>query len=135
MDYSSGSEASLPVNDDNLEYIFDWDDYNAVAEIDQVYTTQCATDEYALFEFKVQNDNSTDGITIDWTGQSDVAPSDSTVYLQVYNRDSTVWETIDSDGTTAADTDFDLQGTVTTSLSDYYDAGHWIACRVYQEVK
>lgn len=45
------------------------------------------------------------------------------------------WEMIDSDGTTAADTDFDMQGTVTTSLSDYYDGSNWIACRVWQEAK
>jgi len=40
---------------------------------------------------------------------------------------------LDSNNTTAADIDFDLDGSVVANLANYYDDGNWIACRVYQE--
>ncbi len=68
-----------------------------------------------------------------WDGQSSVAPSTSTVYLQVYNRTTGSWETKDSDSTAGADTDFELKTTITANLNNYYDANGWVAYRVYQE--
>ena len=100
---------------------------------DGVRVAQTATDEHAIFLFKDKNDNATDGISVTWNGQTDLAPSSSTVYLQIYNRDSTAWENLDSDSTTGVDTDFDLTGSVSENLDDYYDANNWVACRVYQE--
>jgi len=94
---------------------------------------QTASDEFAIFEWKDQNTNSTDKIEPSWNGQTDRAPSVSTVYLQIYNRNSTTWETLDSDNTTGINTDFDLTGTQSINLSDYYDGSNWVSCRVYQE--
>ncbi len=44
------------------------------------------------------------------------------------------WETLDSDSTTAIDTEFTLTGEQATDLSNYYDTGNKVALRVYQEV-
>jgi len=55
----------------------------------------------------------------------------STVFLQIYNRDTTTWETIDSDNSTAADTDFILTADM-ADLTDYKDNNNVIVCRVYQ---
>lgn len=104
-----------------------------MATSDDVRVAQTATDENALFLFKDKNDNNTEGIEVSWEGQTDYAPSSSTVYLQIFNRTSGDWETLDSDNTTAVDTDFTLTGTQTTGLSNYYDANYWVACRVWQE--
>lgn len=79
--------------------------------------------------------DSNDVIITNWKGKTNLAPSQSTVYLQIYNRNSDSWETLDSDDTTGSDTEFSLSGTQSSNLSDYYDASNWVACRVYQEAK
>ena len=94
---------------------------------------QTATDEFGIFLFKDKNTNDTQTIQVDWNGQSDRAASDSTIYLQIYNRNSTTWETLNSNDVAVANVDFDLTGTQSTNLSNYYDENYWVACRVYQE--
>ena len=66
-----------------------------------------------------------------WDGQSTLAPSASTVYLQIYNYDTPAWETIDSDDTTGPDIDFVLEGNI-ADLTDYKSPSEYITCRVYQ---
>jgi hypothetical protein len=72
-------------------------------------------------------------ITVTWEGQSTLAASSSTVYLQVFNYNSGSWETVDSDSTAAANTDFILTGYIDTNVSNYYDVGNVVAFRIYQE--
>ena len=124
--------AVLPADDTDLENAFTPDDYDDVAIDDGVRVAQTAIAEFAVFLFKDKHTED-DAINVKWNGQSDLAPSDSAIYLQIYNRDTTAWETLDSDDATAADTDFDLEGQVVANLADYFDANFWIACRVYQE--
>ena len=69
---------------------------------------------------------------LEWEGQSTLAPSASTVYLQIYNRDTPGWETVDSDDAEDANTDFILLVNM-PDLTDYKDASNVISCRVYQE--
>jgi len=52
--------------------------------------------------------------------------------LQIYNRDTPGWENVDTDSTTAADTDFILTGNI-ADLTNYKDGSNVISCRVYQE--
>ena len=115
-----------------MENAFTPDDYDDVALDNGVRVAQTATDEYSAFLFKDKHTEDA-AINVTWNGQSDLAPSDSTIYLQIYNRITPTWETLDSDNTTAADTDFDLEGQVVANLDQYFDNDFWIACRVYQE--
>jgi len=69
---------------------------------------------------------------LEWEGQTDLAPSSSTVFLQIFNRNTPAWETVDSDNTTAADTDFTLEANI-PDLTNYKNASNVISCRVYQE--
>jgi len=86
--------------------------------------------DYVLHQFK---DYTTETkITLHWNGQSNLAPSSSTVYLQIYNRNTTTWDTVDSDGVTAAATDFDLEANI-ADLTNYLDEELIICCRVYQQ--
>jgi hypothetical protein len=91
---------------------------------------QTATGEYAIHEFKdyVGSENS---CTLNWEGQSNLPPSSSAVVLQIYNQNSTTWETVDSDNTTGAGTDFTLAGNI-ADLTNYKTVGNTISCRVYQ---
>ena len=124
--------AALPADDADLENAFTPDDYDDVALDDGTRVAQTATDEYSAFLFKDKHTEDA-AINVTWNGQSDLAPSVSTVYLQIYNRITPTWETLDSDDTTAADTDFDLEGQVVANLDQYFDGDFWISCRVYQE--
>jgi len=130
--YSRGDVAAMPADDTDLENEFTSGEYTQVETDNADRVAQTATGEYAAFLFKNKH---TGQATIDvtWNGQSDLAPSESTIYLQIYNRITPGWETLDSDNATAADTDFDLEGQVTVDLANYFDVDNWIACRVYQE--
>lgn len=131
-DYSRGDNAALGADDTDLENLFTWTEYQNVATNDGTRVAQTATNEYAEFLFKNKNDNTTDSIQVTWDGQSDLAPSSSTVYLQIYNRTTEEWETKDSDNSSAVNTDFELTSTITANLNNYYDVSGWVACRVYQ---
>jgi hypothetical protein len=123
----------LPANDADLETPFTCPEYIYVKTDDDVYTTIAgAGGQYTLKQFKNKHTNDTDNIVLTWKGKSNKAPSSSTVYLQIYNRNSTTWENLDSDSVTGADVEFTLSGSITSNHSDYYDAGNWISCRVYQ---
>ena len=70
--------------------------------------------------------------TLEWEGQTSLAPSSSTVYLQIYNRNSAEWDTVDSDNSSPVDTDFILTVDI-GDLTDYKDGSNVVSCRVYQE--
>ena len=123
----------MPTDDTNLETAFICTDYAKVKTDDDIYVQQCATDEYSISLFKQQGAAATSVIIVNWKGKSSKDTSDSTVFLQIYNRDTTAWETLDSDNATAINTEFTLSGTQSINLVDYYDVGNWVACRIYQE--
>lgn len=130
QEYTRGDEVSLPGNDNNLETNYSAQDTVDVATSDDVRVAQAAEGQYAIHQFKdfVGSEND---CTVLCELQSTLAPSLSTVYLQIYNRNSSSWETIDSDNTSAADTDFILTASI-PNLTNYKDASNVIACRVYQ---
>lgn len=130
--YSRGDQGSLPASDTNLESLFTTTGYANVLTDDNVYEAQTATDQYAIAQFKNKATNASDQIFVSWTGKSSLAPSTSQVVLQIYNRDTTTWETLDTDSATGADSEFTLTGSKTTNLADYYDSNNWVSCRVYQ---
>lgn len=132
--YTRGDVAALPADDTDLENAFTDGEYTQVETDDADRVAQTATDEYSAFLFKDKHTSQED-IDVKWNGQSDLAPSDSTIYLQIYNRITPGWETLDSDALTGANADFDLEGQIVADLGDYFDANFWIACRIYQEAK
>ena len=129
--YTRGDYADLPADDTNLENSYSAQDYLDVNEDDGTRVGQTATSQHAIHEFKDFVGDET-AVTLLWNGQSTQAPSVSTVYLQIYNQNTTEWDAVDNDSTTAADTDFDLTGAI-ADLTDYKSDG-MISCRVYQEM-
>ena len=108
-------------------------EYSDVATENDVYVAQEGTSEYLVIQFKNQFDDNTGSINIICKARSDLAPMSAPVYLQIYNRTSGLWETIDTDNSSSADTKFTLSAAVSTGLSNYYDGSYWVACRIYQE--
>lgn len=130
--YTREVESSLQTTTDtNLSTSFT---SSEVSDVDSDDATRITTtgQGYLVHMFKVKNDNNTEQINLSWNGQTSLDPSTSTVYLQIYNRNSTTWETIDSYTTATIDTDFTMSGNQTTNLSNYYDSNYWVSCRVYQ---
>jgi len=120
----------LPTNDNNLETGYSAQDYLDVDTKNDVRVSQTATSQFALHQFKdYVADNSR---TLEWEGQTNLVPTASTVYLQIYNRNTPAWETVDSDNTTAEDTDFILTANV-NDLTNHKDGSGVVSCRVYQE--
>jgi len=129
--YTRGDEVSLPSDDTNLAVSFTTQEYTDVETEDGVRVSQSSTGDNSIFLFKNKNTQQ-DNISITCNTRSDLAPLSSTVYLQIYNRNSLEWETLSSNNTALANIDFDLTGTQTTNLSNYFDANFWVSCRVYQ---
>ena len=121
----------MPADDTDLENAYSDQDYIDVNTKNDVWVEQTASSEYAMHQFKDYVGGSPSA-NLEWEGQSDLAPSSSTVYLQIYNRDTPGWETIDSDDSTAANTDFSLIANI-ADLTNYKDGSNVISCRVFQE--
>lgn len=96
-----------------------------------VRVAQTATQQHMVHQFK-----NFVGSSVSCTPlcnlQSTLAASASTIYLQIYNQNTTTWDTIASNNTASANTDFDLTVNV-PDLTNYKKANNTISCRVYQE--
>lgn len=128
--YTRGDEGSLPSNDADLETTYTDQEEAIVETSNDVRVGQTATSQYMIHEYKnYVGDNDTCEVT--WEGQSTLAPSTSPVVLQIYNRVSGLWETLDSNSTEDADIDIELSGEI-TDLTNYKDGHTVISVRVYQ---
>lgn len=135
IEYTRGDEVTLPADDTNLETALNTADEATISTDNGTYVQQEATDEYSIFLFKDRNTGENSNFRVTWNGKSSRDASVSTIYLQIYNRTSGEWETLDSNNTTEAGTDFDLIGIKILDLGNYYDENGWVSCRVYQEAK
>ena len=129
--YTKGAYAVLPTDDADLETDYTGQDYTDVSTHNEVRVSQIADyTEYTIHQFKnYAGTNASATITAEL--QSNHPPSTSTVYLQIYDYDGAVWETIDSDSTHAADTGFELVAYM-NDLTNYKEDGI-MTCRIYQE--
>ena len=129
--YTRGDENVLPADDTDLETTYSGQNVTDVATKNNVRVDQTATEEYMIHQYKnFVSDNS--ACQLEWEGQTTLAPASSIVYLQIYNRNSTTWENVDSDNSSAVDTDFILIGEI-ADLTNYKDTSDVISCRIYQE--
>jgi len=116
----------------HLDPFADPDDYEYVRLDDDTYASTTATNEYAIYIWKSKNENNTDSIKVTYKGKSSLATSFQPAYLQIYNQNTSAWEQLDRDNSTAAGTEFTLSGTIVANVGNYYDANNWVTCRVYQ---
>jgi len=136
--YSRDKELTLPTDDSDMDIPFIDTEYVDVSVDDDVYVQQCARDTldpYGVFVWKDQYTDNQSIITSTCILKASIAPSVSTVYLQIYNRNSSSWETLDSDNTTAADTELTLNGVQNSDLSYYYDSDYFVIHRIYQKTE
>jgi hypothetical protein len=91
---------------------------------------------YPIIHFVNKSSSACSGLSqIDatWNGHSSVAALTNNLLLQVYRFGSTnAWETVTTNSSLAADTDGNITGSRTTSLSEYCDGSNWSYWRLYQ---
>jgi hypothetical protein len=122
--YASNIDSTTTPN-----WLFDDTEYRAV-EDDDTASSSVAIYNGRLgshFTRRNPNGNNTDMIGISWTGQ--VSQSVRTD-LQLYDFASSTWMTIQVNDSPTADTDFTLQATTTTNLSNVYNPGYVVAARI-----
>ena len=113
----------------DLETDYTEQDYLDVDAIDNVLVGQTATSQYAIHQFK--DYATTNSCVLEWVGKTNCPPSVSKVYLQIFNRNTPAWETVDTDDTSPEDTNFTLTASI-ADLADYKDINNVIVCRVWQ---
>ena len=128
--FSKGDLASLPTNDNELESAYTDDEETKVSTRNGVMVGQTGILQYMIHQFKSNIDSETFA-QIEWEGQSSLSPSLSTVYLQIYNQTTALWETIDTNTNAPVDVNFELSAKI-TDVTDYKDGNNSISCRVYQ---
>jgi hypothetical protein len=129
-DFTRGDYAALPGDDTDLETAYTGQDETDVATENSVYVGQTMMGEYAIHQFKnFVGGNTTCSITC--KGRSDLAPSSSTVTLEIYNRITTTWDELDTESGVGASEVFTLSANV-PDLTNYKDASNVISCRVWQ---
>jgi hypothetical protein len=128
--YSRGDEPSLPTDTSDLETIYSEAEEINVSTSNDVRVEQTGTAQYMIHQFRdfVGEQNS---CSLECELQSSLAPSSSTIYLQIYNNNTSEWVTVDSDNSSSADTDLILSTSI-ADLTDYKDGSNVIVCRVYQ---
>ncbi len=134
--YSKDIPGSLGTTSGDLTYYFDLKGYNAAASDDATRDPLTSSTTYAVFNFARKHPNTNEAPDIRWDGQSSVAPLTRAVTVQAYRFGATnAWETITSNSSGAADTDFELNSTGWTPAgpaSEYFDGSTWAYIRAYQ---
>jgi len=122
----------LPSDDADLETPYTSGDETDVASDNSIRVGQSASGQYAIHQFKdfIGNWNK---VTLTCDVQTDLLPSLSTVYLQIYNRTTPVWETVDSDNFSPINEDFLLSADI-NDTSEYVSEQGIVSCRVYQQM-
>jgi hypothetical protein len=130
VEYTRGSYNSLPTDDANLATRYTPQDYIKVSEIDGIYVDQTGEYQYMIHEFKdtIQVANT---CTVTWVGKTNLPPSISPIILEIYNRDTELWDQLDSDNSSPSYSNLTLTSEI-NDLTDYKDTNNYICCRVYQ---
>ena len=132
--YSKDALTSLPTTNNNLVNIYNSTQVDNTEAQDDVLVTLKGSG-YLIHQFKVRTEDLAKAIRISWKGYSTVSTADRPVILQVFNINSSVWETIGNNQNTTAGQLITVNGTKGgTNIADYYDAESYCYLRVYQFV-
>lgn len=121
----------LPTDNSDLSTVYSAIDVQTVANIDNNFVCQTATGEYMVHQYKNFIGASTQ-IQLNWKGKSSQDTSLEPIYLQIYNQQSNIWQTVASDIKSLPGVDIRLEVTI-LDTSFYVDADQVITCRIFQE--
>ena len=121
----------MPGDTTNLETSYSVQDYLDVDTSDATRVAQTATDQIAIHQFK-DYVGAQSSCTLSWTGQSNQSATFSSVVLQLYNENTTTWDTIATDSTTLNGNNIVFSENI-ADLTNYKTASSTITARVYQD--
>lgn len=133
LDYTYEDRLTIPATNADLQNRFTNTMYGDVASDDGDYFVEYGS-EYLTRQYQYKHINNTDGIRFVWKGRSTLAASVSPILIQIYNVNSTTWETLARETQVAADVEFSVMVTQTTNPSNYYDSSNMVTFRSYQQV-
>lgn len=131
--YSYQDSLALPATGANDLNLFNAVQVSNVSGDDGDYFIEYGS-EYMIREYKSQHQNNTDNISFTWKGRSTESTLVSPILIQIYNVNSSTWETLANINTVPADTDAQVTVTKSTNLSNYYDSTNTVTLRSYQQV-
>lgn len=132
--YTREAKTSLPTVATDLATTYSAGDVTDVGTDNAVRVgiTSVLGSTHNIHLYKFLATANTKGITVTWNGQTTLAPSAATVYLQIWNNNSSAWETLASGSSSSVNTDFTLTGSIKVNNSYYYDGSLYVYARVYQ---
>lgn len=130
--YTRGDYVTLPTDNTDLATAYTTQDETDVETLNGTRVYQTAQGQYAIHQFKDYVGAETSA-TLTWTGQTSYPGASNTIYFQIYNHNTTTWDTIDTNNSVSANTNFTLSE-VSLDLTNYKDGSDVITCRVYQEM-
>lgn len=129
-DFTRDDQVTLPSTDSDLATPYSEQEEEDVSTRDDTRVGQTGTLQYMIHQFKKFVGSQTYAL-IEAEVQSTLDPRYSTVYLQIYNRNSSTWESIASNSTSDSDVDFELSATI-SDLTNYKDSSNVVSCRIWQ---
>jgi hypothetical protein len=135
VEYSREFTNSLPIDNTTLDTLYSDAEVIEVGIDNDSYVSIGANDfrgVYKLHQFKYQHTNNVDSISLVIQAKTDLAPTISTVYFQIFNVSTEEWETLDSNGVSDVSIEFVLAGGKFDNVEDYYDDENWVSVRIYQ---
>lgn len=90
--------------------------------------------EYMIRNYQRQNTNSTDIPTFTWRGRTTYDTRTSPMFIQIFNVNSSSWETLAVANKVPPDTDFSATVSPTGTIANYYDSNNFVTFRSYQQV-
>jgi len=130
--YSREAKIALPTDKSDLTTMYTTrEEYDVFANDDVFVDLTGVTGKYLIHQFKKLNNNRVDRIRFRVDLKSTIAPSDKTVYLAIWNGQTSSWLVVDSNSIREANTEFSLTGDV--SDTSYFDFNNEAAIRVYQQ--
>lgn len=134
--YSRENKTTLPTDTTNLGTLYNGTEETNVGTNDGTRVALSGTNRYLVHMFKKFNTSLDEdkSVVISANLQTSVAPSVKNVILQIYNHNTPAWETLDTESSAGANTDFDLTATVSANTSYYQDAYNMTSVRIVQDL-
>jgi hypothetical protein len=129
--YTRGPYESPPINDDDLITEYDVAEKIKISTNNSVYVSQAGGGFFAIHQFRVEASDMTN-IKVQWDGRSSLAPTISSVVMQVYMFGLQEWTTVATESLEAANTDFLMTCTLDDITQLYKNPMGDIVFRVYQ---
>lgn len=133
IDYTYQDSLTLPTTAADLINRFTVSQVSDVAGDDEDYFIEYGS-EYMIRNYQRQGADNTSTPQFTWRGRTTVPTTSSPMYIQIFNVNSSAWETLAVANILPPDTDFSVTVKQTSNPSNYYDSRNMVTFRSYQQI-